>query len=275
MKPLTVVAPELVAFGSEDRPLRPSRVAKFLACPMSVVLSMYEESPGNCAAQTGSLVHSAADAYHKTKGSLADRAAAGQAALDAARVKFPDGDEEKARKIFRSYAADEENQKAEVVWSEAAVRLTLDAAPGDPTGRRIVIAGTLDQVRRHSDGFLRVWDIKTGQYLTAEESILEYLTQQAVYTLAARETLDPTIEPGGLIYTPAYDKARARVHLPNPLTTEQCGDLLLTLPYMVSMIRKGMPVFRPSPSACKFCDMKKIGYHWPKCRTRAAGVFGL
>ena len=242
---------------------------------MSVVLVMHEESEGNQAAQTGNLVHTAADAYHKTKGgSEADRVAAGLAALDAAREKFPAGDATKARTIFRSYVEDEENSRAVVVWSEAPVRLVLDAAPDDPTGRPIVIAGTLDQVRRHADGVLRIWDIKTGGYLTGEESVLEYLRQQAVYTLAARATLDGSIQPGGLIYTPAYSQVRSRVHLPNPLTVENCQDLLLTLPSLVAMIRKGMPVFSPSPSACKFCDVKKLGNPWPKCRQRYRGVYG-
>jgi hypothetical protein len=272
MIPLNVVAPELVVFGSEARPLRPSRVAKFLACPMSVVLIQHEESEGNGAAQTGSLVHAGADTFHKTK--EGDRAAAGLEALEAARVKFPGGDAEKARSVFRAYAADKENREAEVLWSEAPVRLVMPAAPGDPTGEPIVIAGTLDQVRLKDDR-LTVWDIKTGSFLTGEESVLEYLTQQAVYTLAARATLDRRIEPGGLIYTPAYEKARSRVHLPNPLTVDQCEDLLLTLPFLVSMIRRGQPVFRPSPSACRFCDAKKLGYPWPKCRQRARGVFGI
>jgi len=270
--PLTVIHPDLKTFGSEDRPLRPSKVAKFLACPMSVVLAMYEESDGNRAAQTGSLVHAGAEAFHKTK--TGDRAAAGLKALDEARAKFPEGDEAQARAIFRQYAADKENQEAEVVWAEEKVRLVIPAAPHDPTGLPIVIQGTLDQVRLHRDGVKRVWDIKTGSYLTGEESVLEYLTQQAVYTLAARETLDPDIDVGGLIYTPAYDKARSRVHLPNPMTVEQCQDLLLTLPPIVAMIRSGDPVFRPGKDACRFCDMKKLGYPWPKCRTRFRGVYG-
>ncbi len=269
--PLNVIAPELLSFASASRPLRPSRVAKFLACPMGVVLSMHEESSGGRAAQTGSLVHAAADAFHKSK---EDRTAAGLAALEAARAKFPYGDEEKAREIFRSYSSDPENEKAQVLWSEASVTLTLQAAEGDPTQEAIVIRGTLDQVRRHPDGTLRVWDIKTGSFLSGEETVLDYLTQQAVYTLAARETLDPSIQPGGIIYTPAYERVRTRAHLDNPLTVENCGDLLLTVPYLVSMIRQGMPVFTPSVSACKFCEIKKAGNPWPKCRTRYRGVYG-
>jgi hypothetical protein len=273
--PLATVDPELLSFGSESRPLRPSRVAKFLACPMSVVLVMHEEdSGGGRAAQTGNLLHDAAEHYHKCKGTEEERITAGFAALEVARTQFPEGDAAKARQIFGSYIADKENQRAEVLWAEEPVRLVLPAEPGDPTGAPIVIAGTLDQVRLHADGVKRVWDIKTGEYLTGDESVLEYLVQQAVYTLAARSTLDDTIEPGGLIYTPAYEKARSRVHLPNPLTVSQCEDLLLTLPSFVSMIRRGLPVFKPSTAACRFCDVKKSGYAWPKCRTKYRGLYG-
>lgn len=270
------VHPELAAFGSAARPLRPSRVSKLLGCAMGIVLVMHDESEGGAAAQTGNLVHDAAEHYHKTKGTLAQRTEAGLAALEAARAEFPAGDPEKAREIFRAYAQDRENIEAEVLWVEQQVTLTLAADPGDPTGEPIVITGTLDQVRRDkADGVLRVWDIKTGDYKSGDENVLDYLTQQAVYTLAARATLDPTIDIGGLIYTPAYFKARSKVHLPNTMTVEQAEDLLLTVPAVVSMIRRGLPIFRPEVDHCKFCDVKRnLGKPFPKCRTHYRGIYG-
>ncbi len=242
---------------------------------MSVVLVMHEESPGNRAAQTGNLVHSGAERYHKTNGTEADRVAAGKAALEAARVKFPDGDEAKARQVFASYVADKENQKAQVVEAEFPVRLTLAPAADDPTQETIVIEGTLDQIRLDAERVERVWDIKTGEYLTGDESVLEYLVQQATYTLAARQTTGRDIQPGGLIYTPAYGKARSRVHLPNPLTVEQCEDLMLSIPPLVSLIRRGQAVFRPGKEACRFCDVKKLfGAAWPNCHQRYRMIYG-
>lgn len=235
---------------------------------MSVVLAMGEYE-GKPSAQTGNLVHSAAKWYHKTTGTEAARIAAGKEALEAARAEFPQGDAEKASKIFSSYVADRENKEAEVVWCEEPVRLTLKADPTDPTQEEIVIAGTLDQVRR-KNGVLRVWDIKTGERYTAEYNVLKYLIQQSAYTLAARQTLDPEIQPGGLIFTPGYGKVRGKVHLPNPLTVEQCGDLLLTVPLIVSNIRRGERLFHPSPSACEWC---KVG-PWPKCHQMYKGFYG-
>lgn len=270
MTPLKVIHADMLTFGSESRPLRPSKVAKFLACPMSVLLTIHEQREGGKAAQTGNLVHSGAEAFHKTIGTEGERIAAGLAALDAARAEFPEGDEEAAIKIFRSYAADKTNANAVVPWCEEPVRLVLSPDPGDPTGQPIVIAGTLDQVRRAPDGTLSVWDIKTGTFHGANDTVLEYLTQQAVYTLAARACLDSSIVPGGLIRTHGYSIIRGQVHLPNPLTVSQCEDLILLVPPLVAAIRRGEPVFRPGVDACRFCDVKP----WPSCHNTFKGLYG-
>jgi len=266
--PLTVIHPDLSAFASEARPLRPSRVSKLLACPMSIVLTMHEEREGGEKAQTGNLVHDAAEHYHKTKGTEAERIEAGLAALEAARAQFPEGDPNEAVKIFRAYAADPTNKNAVVRWCEEPVRLVLPADPGDPTGRPVVIQGTLDQVREDANG-LSVWDIKTGTFHDASVTVLEYLTQQAVYTLAARATLDKNIQPGGLIYTNGYRITRGRVHVENPLTVSQCEDLLLMIPPVVAAVRRGEAVFRPGNESCRFCHVKP----WPKCHAMFKGLY--
>lgn len=269
MTPLRVISPDLTEFATEKRPLRPSRVASFLLCPMRVVLDPDEEC-AKPAADTGSLVHEAARVFHTT--TEADRVAAGQAALLAARDKFPHGDAERASEIFRAYSADQKNRDAVVVWCEQPVRLVLPADPGDPTGQPVVIAGTLDQVRRIGET-LSVWDIKTGTYHSAHDSLFEYLTQQAVYTLAAIETLDPSILPGGLICTGGYSRTRGAVHVDNVFTVEQARDLVLAVPPFVAAIRRGEALFRPGLEACKFCDVKKAGYAWPKCHQRYKGLY--
>jgi len=268
--PLNVIHPDLLNFASESRPLRPSRVSKLLACPMSIVLTMHEEREGGAKAQTGNILHDLAEHYHKAKGSEADRIAAGLSALEAARAQFPEGDPDEALKIFRSYTADQENALAVVPWCEEPVRLVLPADPGDPTGQPVVIQGTLDQVRRSPDGTLSVWDIKTGTFHDAHATVLEYLTQQAVYTLAARATLDPEIQPGGIIYTNGYRVTRGRVHVPNPLTVAQCEDLVLMVPPMVASVRRGEAAFRPGNESCRFCHVKP----WPKCHSMFRGVYG-
>jgi RecB family exonuclease len=263
------VHPRLRKFATAEHPLRPSKVADVLACPLSYILSMHEEdSNGGVAAQTGNLIHRAVDAFHKTTDREA-RVAAGVAALEAAREKFPGGDAKKAQKIFTAYAADPENADARVKWVEQAVELTLPADHLDPTGEPIVIRGTMDQGRIGSDGIPRVWDVKTGDYLPPRECLDEHTVQQAVYVLAARKTLHPKFEPGGLIYTPNYEKSRGKRHLPYPMTVQQCEDVIAMLPLVVAAVRRGRAIARPGVDSCRWCDHKS----WPRCHGLYRGMF--
>lgn len=267
--PLTVVHPELVSYATDKRPIRASAVAKFIACPMQIVLNLCDDDEGGDAAQTGNLVHSGVAGFHKTGGTLAQRVAASQAALEAARDRFPRGSVKEAHRHLAAYTADKENIDAEVPWCEEEVRYEIPADPTDPTGKAIVILGHLDQVRV-KDGKKKVWDLKTGDRLGPSDTVLEYLVQQSIYTLAGINSLDPDIEPGGIIYSPGYFKARTKVFLPLKLTIETCKVLLEPLALLVSLVRQGRPVFLPSPETCKWCDHG--GY--PKCYEKRKGFYG-
>lgn len=251
-------------FGSAARPLRPSKVHRLLTCPMSVFLDTDDSVPGNQAAQTGNLVHSAVAKYHKTAGSVEARTKAGLKALADAREQFPDGDPKAATVHFQAYAQDPKNSEADVAWCEEPVRLTLDSPDGVP----IIIEGTLDQVRR-KDGILSVWDVKTGGRLTAATSVEEYLVQQAIYVLAARETLDPSVEPGGLIHTPGYAKKRGITHPPLKIGLDQCIMLMHSVVDTVLSLRAGHPAFRPSYEACQYCPLRPFTH----CFSLYNGVF--
>lgn len=263
--------PLLGVFATEAHPLRPSRVARFVACPMSVCLSFPdEEGLGNRAAQTGNLIHEGVKAFHLQSGSPEARVEAACLALEAAREKFPGGDPEKGGKILRSYATDPENFTARVRWVEQPVRLTLPPDPSDPTGLPVVIAGTLDQVREDTDGTLRVWDLKTGDRLDGPDTLLEYTIQQAVYTLAARASLDPKVMPGGLIYTPGYLKGgKTRKFLPFEFTIRDAEDLVAVVPLFVAGVRAGKPLPHPSVVGCDWCDHRPF----PKCLGTFRGLF--
>lgn len=229
---------------------------------MSAVLNddMVNDEGGD-AAQTGNLIHAAAAAFHRTAASMGVKARTeeGLAALEAARQSFPDGHRENAVATFRSYAEDKENQDADCPWVEQPIRLEIAAAPGDPTGEPIVIVGTLDQVRRGKDGVLRLWDIKTGSRRTGNESLEAYAIQQACYLLAARQKLAGDIMPGGLIYTPGYEKKYAKRFFPYTLTVDECMILVSTVPHTVSLIRSGVPLFRPGVDTCEYCRYKQKG----------------
>lgn len=256
-------------FATHAHPLRPSSTGRFFACPMSVFMTWLEQDgDSNSAADTGSLMHAGAAAYHRTQGDLPFREEAGLDAIDASTSKFPLGNVENAKAIFKDYAADPKNQEADVVWVEEPVRLVLPPAPGDPTGEEVVFQGTLDQVRRF-EGALQVWDIKTGAGKDPNESLDEYLLQQAVYTLAARQTLNPEVGTGGLIYTPGYEKPRGRRFLPLGISVAQCELLMVPLVHLVSLVRQGVPVFTPSAGACKYCSVRR----YTNCFPMYQGVF--
>ena len=274
MTPLQVIHPDLVTFGSQGRPLRPSKVASLLACPMSLVLAQYAESEGGKAAQTGSLMHAGVDAYHKSPETLteAERIQRGIDALAAAREKFPAADSARSRTLYDAYVADKTNSQAIVRWCEEPVRLVLSADSSDPTGLPIVIQGTTDQVRedRHT-GVLSVWDVKTGVRHTPSEMLLDYIVQQATYVLAARATLGKNIVPGGIICTAGYEKARTRVHVPSGLSVAQCEEILTLVPPLVAAVRRGLPAFRPSLASCEYCPAGK----YPDCSSMFHGLYGV
>lgn len=252
--PQFVPGPSHLEFASESWYLRPSRIPKLFACPMSVFLSREDES-SSPAADTGSLVHEGAAAFHTTQGDAQFRREAGEEALQSSFPKHPYANLAKATAIYTAYATDPENIEAEVVWCEKQVRLDLAPALDDPTGKPIVIVGTLDQVRR-KDGKLKVWDIKTGEAKDGNETLDEYVLQQCAYVLAARQTLDPGILPGGFIHTPGYAKPRGRRHIDLPLSVDDCLLFLAPLPRFVSLIRQGVPLFLPSAGACQYCPVR-------------------
>lgn len=290
-------------FGSIRRPLRPSSIPKLFKCPMSVFMSTAEDNTSNGAADTGSMVHAGAAAYHKTEGDVQFRKEVGDNAVRTSLPEFPQGNLDKALAIFEAYAADPANQTAVVPWVEEKVTLTLQAAANDPTGEDIIISGTLDQVRAEGEELkillterelashgvggagwllrtnspamfspypkLSVWDIKTGSGKDANETNAEYVLQQCVYTLAARETLNPLIVPGGFIYTPGYDKPRGRRFLPLGISVDQCILLLAQLPQIVSLVRQGFPMFSPSAGACQYCPVRP----YSNCLSMYQGVY--
>lgn len=237
---------------------------------MSAVLNdVFADEGGGAAAQTGNLLHEAVAAFHRCASSMAvrNRTEEGLAALEAARQKFPDGDAAKARNWFAAYVADEANQSADVPWVEQPVELKLAAAEFDPTGEPIVVVGTLDQIRRGSDGTLSLWDLKTGSRRTGKESLTAYAVQQAVYLLAARECLSPDVEPGGLIYIPGYEKRLGKRFFPYAITVDECMLLVQHLVYTVALVRSGVPIFRPGVDTCEYCPCGTYDVCLPMYRT--------
>lgn len=231
-----------------------------------------DDDEGGSAAQTGSLVHEGAAAFHRAAASMGldARTEEGRAAIEAARQKFPEGSHEKAQAIFAAYARDPANAEADVIWVEQQVKLELPPAPIDPTGLPVVIVGTLDQIRRDSrTGKLSLWDIKTGSAHDGWSSLLHYEVQQATYLLAGRATLAPDLEPGGLIWTPGYEKKHATRLFPYQHTVEDAELLVAAVVWTVALIRAGQPIFRPGLDTCRWCRFKSPKDCLPYYRTRS------
>jgi len=245
-------------FGSEDWPLRPSKLKSLVSCPMSVYLDgiMIGDDEGGPGAQTGSVVHAGVEAFHRTMGDPITRREEATAAARAALPTFPAANENNAFRWLSAYTNDTQNITANVTHIEEKVCLIIPAEPD------IVIRGTLDQVRQDSQGRYTVWDLKTGTSLSADEVVDEYQFQQAAYVLAARQTLGLNILPGGIIYAAGYDKPRGRRFLPMGVDLDDCEAMMEVVKSRVLDIRAGKREFTPSNSACFWCEHKR----YPKCR---------
>lgn len=251
-------------YASPEFPLRASSLPDFVRCAGKLVIPWVEErlvdTLGGAAAQTGNLLHAGAAGYHQNN----NLREAGEQALEAARVKFPGGDYKKAVALYAAYIEDKENQ---VVIDPAHVEVTVHAtfAPeaDDPTGLPIVLSGHADQIRRHEDGELYVWDIKTGSRLEIKETLDYYAYQLSAYSVAATQTLGVPVNPGGIIYTEGYStpKGRRRIHCP-----WYYEDALRDMRWVVRLItevRKGNAPIVPGET-CKYCPLKSITNCKPK-----------
>jgi hypothetical protein len=263
MKPLSL-------FGSVHAPLRCSSLDGLNRCPMKHVLAYLEgdEDLTGEAAETGSVAHAAIAAYHRARGHQ-EGVEAGLAAIRDCLGRFPRADPEDAARHFADYVADPRHPAAEVVAVERPVRLVLPPAEGDPTGREVVIEGTLDQVRRH-DGRLLVCDVKTGA-TPGWQMVHDYLFQVVAYAAAATAELGEPVEPGYLIRTRGYRKKGVRpADAPEGvlwhfgLAPDQCRVYLDQVRELVAQVRAGAVRFGPGLH-CAYCPLQGI---W-NCTARA------
>jgi hypothetical protein len=268
--PLVTNATEI---ATERFPLRASALPKIQSCPASVFMSAEfwklsdtDEEGGGAAAQTGNLVHSAANMFHLLpEAEQAQRLEAGLAALEQARERFPIGEVGRAKKIFEAYANDKENKEAKVIRNESKVTAKLPPAPFDPTGLPVVIRGTLDQVRL-INGVPKVFDIKTGRMYYGKIALDHYMTQQAAYVVAADQTWGaefaaeglPRVEPGALICTDGYFRPMGQVQWHHSWEFDDIPLILQNVVVQVAAARQKMVSMIPSVDSCRWCEFKKF-----------------
>jgi hypothetical protein len=206
------------------------------------------------AADTGNLAHSAIDHWHKNGQKDGE-------AIDYMRSRlktFPKGKIDEAEKYVTPYFADPRNQEAEVVYCEYPVHFTIREAEGDPFGP-IYVRGTLDQIRRNKEeGWLELWDVKTGDKYSGWEMLHVYAAQQAAYVLAGSNVLDQPVHPGGIIRPYGYRVRGA--DLPSPIGVffhsswdiAGCHTILAAVRERVRDVRQGK-CFPTSGEHCNSC----------------------
>lgn len=207
---------------------------------------MDDTDDSGAAAQTGSLVHAGAEAFHKTQDE-----GAGRVALETFRPQYPKADIKRATKIYEAYILDPKNKNARVVQLEQKIKYQHPCAPFDPTGLPVTIIGTLDQVREDADGTRTVWDIKTGQTYYGTKALNHYMAQQAAYTLASG------VSPGGLICTDGYFRPGNKVHFQYECSLDDFRQALDSVAVYVAFARMGK-VIRTSGDWCDWCDHKNF-----------------
>lgn len=135
---------------------------------------------GNSAAQTGSLVHLGIQVYEV---SANNRAKAIHSMEEAQRTMYKLADLKQAISMLDGYIQRAVSRPKGVVrHTEYIVTARIPCATFDPTGKEIVVQGTVDQVRELSDGTLEVIDFKSGR-TSGPHMIEEYYLQLAGYTL--------------------------------------------------------------------------------------------
>ena len=214
---------------------------------------------GGPAGDTGSAMHRAAAAFHVGK-EVADCLAVMQGAL----AEYPLADLADAAAMFLCYAADSRNRGVDTPLVEADVSFWIVPAAHDTTKEAIYVKGRLDQVRRHADGKLRAWDIKTSK--KDPQDILHQSTyQMAAYCVGAAAKLEERVDPGGIIMPRLYTKdlERSPVFRYFPWTFEDCEHIMEAVRCAVADVRAGRLRHFPSQD-CRWCVLKSPDLCLPK-----------
>jgi hypothetical protein len=267
----------IAEFGTAKYPLRPSSLKKIVNCSMQSVLELLGESldTAGAAAETGSVTHAAIEAFHREQRTLDDKIVAGVEALANACKRFPLADQREAEIYFAHYAKDTRNQNAEFIRTHDGrigleVKLSgyLDPHPTDPTGQKIVIEGTCDQLRIMF-GKLYLCDYKTGKSSAFEMQNM-YAYQLAAYMLIARQSgymVDEVCLIRGYRYrergADLPNPAEAFVHM--PFTYTEVPYILDRVRLEVARIRSGEIQFGPG-AMCGWCPMKGLSNCVPKAK---------
>jgi|HubBroStandDraft_2_1064218.scaffolds.fasta_scaffold81007_2 RecB family exonuclease len=255
--------PDLTEYATEEYPLHPSGMQALLVCSwrMASLHMLPVADEGGVAGDTGSAVHKAAAAFHGGKG-VADALAVMQACTS----EYAKADLQDAAGLFLRYASDARNIGATVVLVEAPIAFSIAPAPEDRTQKAVSVIGTVDQVRQHPDGRLRVWDIKTSKKDPAEV-LNGTVYQMAAYCVGASAKLGKRVDPGGVIMPRRYtaDASNSPVFWAYPWTYDDLETIMEAVRHAVAAVRNGHLAHMPN-DGCRWCHHRSPDLCLPKLK---------
>jgi hypothetical protein len=255
-----VMKPE--QFGTEEYPLRSSKLPALSQCTLQVVQSMLGDDEGGIAADTGSAVHKAIEAFHR-QGNKGVESALKAMTDGYKKGKYPKAVLADSAEHFRQYAKDPRNIKTKIFAIEEEIKIKLPPHEIDKTKKEIVILGTLDQIRQGEDEKLYLWDVKTGSR-NGSEMVKSYALQAAAYCKGGTEKFGVNVYPGGIIRTATYVR---KTKPPDPATCpdgifypfefafEDIDALLEIIRQKVALVRMGYYSITPG-SYCGYCNIQ-------------------
>lgn len=253
---------DLKRFATNDFPLHPSALRMLIECPwrmVSLYLNQFEGDSGP-AADTGSAVHAAAQAFHDGK-----EVAAALAVMQARLSEYPQADLMDAADLFLKYSGDARNKEAKIICNEVKIAFQIKAAEEDQTREPLIFEGRLDQVRE-VDGRLKVYDIKSSK---KDQTTLLYEStfQMAAYCVGASILLKKQVDPGALILVRRYknsDYSNSPVFWHYAWTFNDCEKILDVIRHRVAEIRRGIVYHNPIESNCHWCHERTPDLCFPK-----------
>lgn len=182
--------------GTKENPVRCSSLPMLLTCPgFYAMRNLYSDGAG-VAADMGTAVGRGAELWHHGQ-SPSDCV---ETALGEAEGRLGEKDAKVVSDIITEYCLDPRNGHlalTQVLPESQELALKFEY-------KGIHFSGHMDQVRRHEDGKLYVWDIKNGKMYGGTQMVECYSPQLALYCIGATQYFGEPVNYGGIIRTRGY-----------------------------------------------------------------------
>lgn len=196
----------MIGLGTKDNPVRCSSLPMLLSCQgFHVMRQLYTDGSG-VAATMGTAVGRGAELWHE--GRRSEEAV--ETALGEAEGGLGTRDVETVTQIITAYCEDPRNGSfglTQVLPESQEYELNFEY-------EGVYFSGHMDQIRRHEDGKLYVWDLKNGKMYGGQQMTDAYAAQLAMYAVGASRDFNEPVGVGGIIRTRGYiGKANLKLHV--------------------------------------------------------------